>query len=462
MESAANTGIVLDMRRVRIWRHLLSAGGTAILLLAATCCGPSDSERKSPSPTPVTEPVNVVLVVLDTMRADALGASLGARSVTPHLDALASQSTVFESTTATAPWTVPSHGTLFTGLYPHQHGAIHGTYRLEPDHVTVAEILAQAGYLTVGFTTNPWLNARGGLGRGFAEWHEVYKQAKGDDDKGGARAVESLGSWIAGRDRARPFFAFLNLIEAHLPYEPPIEILRRHGGPGADGRRVISVEMAEDFIAGGQLVDPASLRRLYLAEVAYLDHLMGQLLVVLTRESLDQSTLLIVTSDHGEHLGEHGLTGHEFSLFEELLAVPMIIRWPRSVAAGVRRDDPVSLLDVVPTILEEAQAGGTHALPGRSLRRRSLPADVPRVLLAQYARPARLIHKYWSGKHPDVDMSRFDRSLEAIRLGRYKLVAAGTGEQWLFDLIDDPGETNDLAPARPETVHLLKESGRMN
>ncbi len=404
--------------------------------MAAVGCGPS-----GPAP-------DIMLVVLDTVRADAVGGRPGEPSVTPSLDALAARATVFDTAYAAAPWTVPSHASLFTGTFPHHHRATHDTYRLDDARTTLAEVLAGAGYQTAGFTTNPWLATGVGLAQGFEHYHETFKEATDDPDQGSRRVTGQVLRWLDDRDPGRPSFVFVNYVQAHLPYEPPEDAVRRVGGAAGH----VSVEQAEAWLAGDRSLSRDGLRRAYLAEVADLDAQVGTLLQGLEERGLLERTLLVITSDHGELLGEHGLTGHEFALAEELLRVPLIVHGP-GFGAGTR-PDPVSLVDIVPTLVAAAAAQPPRGVDGRSLIAERA-ADRP--LLAEYARPRRLVHGYWRAKYPDVDMSRYDRALRSLRSGDLKLVLSSRGEEWLFDLAEDPGETRDLASTHPDRVAALRD-----
>ena len=401
---------------------------------------------------PAEPPPNVLLVVLDTVRADAVTAVAGGGAATPALTALAAESTTFSSAWAAAPWTVPSHASLFTGLYPHAHRATHDTYHLDEDLDTLAEMLADAGYQTAGFTTNPWLAAGVGLAQGFQDYRETYKAAEDDPDQGSRRVTGEVLRWLDDRHPAQPFFVFVNYVQAHLPYRPPKTALTTMDPPAPDGAISVSVEQAERYLAGDRTLSGDALRRAYLAEVVELDRQVGALLDDLRRTGMENRTLLVVTSDHGELLGEHGLTGHEFSVHEELLRVPLLVRLP-GVFGPSRRPEPVSLVDVVPTVLETVGVVPPAPLDGVSLRG---GPDLDRPLLAEYSRPRRLIHRYWRTKHPGVDMSRYDRALRALRSGPLKLVVSSRGEEWLFDLSGDPTEAIDLADLRPHDLADLR------
>ncbi len=423
--------------------------GVALFLVLS--CARGDAER----------PPNIVLIVMDTVRADALGGELAGSPVTPHLDRLLAEGTSFSNAFANAPWTVPSHATLFTGLYPHRHGSVHERFALDERLETVAEILSGKGYSTCGITSNPWLRERGGFGQGFEAYEEVYRHLNEAVDKGASLATDKAVEWVsAGAGGDRPFFLFVNYIDAHLPYAPPAAILESMGFDEQKlARSDFSVRQAEEIIgrkgvAGEEEVELA--RTLYRLEIAYVDRKLGELIRFLEESEVLDETLLVVTADHGEHLAEHGLMGHEFSLYDELLRVPLILRLPGRVRAGLRVEAPVSHVDVLPTILDLL---GEHeriqSLPGRSLLDPEGLAP-ERPLLAEYVRPQRLIHNYWKSKHPEVDLSAFDVGLQSIRRGSRKLIVSGGEKLQLFDVTKDPSEERNLLPEHGQEAALLQ------
>lgn len=391
-----------------------------------------------------------MLVVLDTVRADGVGIDGEWLSLAPEITRLAGESTVFPNARAPAPWTVPSHASIFTGLYPHQHAADHERFRLSEVYTTLAEALRDLGYATGGFTCNAWLHARGGLQQGFDTYEEIFR-LDGQADAGAAAATHALSLWIReATARGKPFFAFVNYFEAHLPYEPPARVLQRvAGGSMEPGERIFTVREAEDYLTGEDSASPDDLARarlLYKAEIAYLDEHVGRLVDQLRDGGLLDRTLLIVTSDHGEHLGEHGLTGHEFSLYEEVLRVPLIVRYPPRFRPGGRVDAAVSLVDIAPTVLDVLGArGAMPQVQGQSLVEVVRSGTRGAEMLASYARPVTLIHGYWRAAHPIADLSRYDVGLRAVWAGRWKYVRTTRGEEVLYDLGGDPREELNLA-----------------
>ncbi|MCB1183063.1 sulfatase [bacterium] len=409
-----------------------------------------------PAPRP-----NIVLVVLDTVREDVAARDPAAR---PVLAALAAESTVFTNAWATAPWTVPSHASMFTGLLAAGHHCTHQNPRLDADKTTLAELLGQAGYATAAFYSNPWLSDRTtGLLRGFATVQEAPVQGgvAGDagtwrGDQGGRASVGWFRRWLRSRGPEQPFFAFVNLLEAHLPYDPPADV-RRHLLPQRDPDDLVTGEWGMEYQAGlhafGE-VDWARHRDLYWGDVATVDGLLGGIVAALTEAGHVEDTVLIVCSDHGENLGDHGLVDHQFSLHESLLAVPLIVRAPGLLAAG-ERTEPVLLSDIFATVGD--LAGFTAPVP--TPHSRSLlggPAPAGRALVAEYARPQGHLVGSLARLNPDLDRGAIDRALRSIRVGDVRLTLADDGEVQLHDLAADPGQEHNVFAERPGDVKALR------
>ena len=492
------------LRRRQVALALLAASLAGALFLAG-CGGAPDGP-------------NVVLVVLDTVRDDATGAADGAvdgaadaatggpgvsagvssaasdadpassaaarPSMTPHLDRLAATGTLFRRVWSNAPWTVPSHGSIFTGLLPSRHGCTARHTRLEEDVPTLAEQFAAAGWQTAAFFSNPWLSERAtGLLRGFAVQDETplpgffgTSTRYPDGDQGGRAIAAGVRRWLGERSADRPFFLFVNLLEAHLPYDPPADY-RRARLADLSPDDWISVNWGHEYNAGRHpdaFVDWPRVRRLYDGDVSTADRLLGSLLQALRDAGSDRETVIVVTSDHGELLGEHGLIEHQFSVAEPLLQVPLVIHAPGRLPPGVR-EDPAMLVDLYPTILELAgldasgdaagsaagdraagdrAAGGDEAAPGaatpglaRSLLRE--PDGAPRPLVAEYAGPPDGLVRLLQGLNPQLDPAPLSRAFRTLRLGDLRLTTGSDGSVVLHDLASDPGQERDLAAARP-------------
>ncbi len=406
--------------------------------------------------------------MLDTVRADFFPGPgrQGDPSILTSLDRISSEGVTFTNARTAAPWTVPSHASLFTGLYPRDHGAVHEEFDLDPELRTLAEALRANGYPTIGLNCNPWLRRQSGFAQGFDVYEDIYRDVEEEEDKGAALATAAASGWLVRlADGEKPFFMFINLLEAHLPFAPPGSTLKKMTAAGYEfSFDRFPVEEAEAFIAGKRELGPEELQtveNLYLAEIAYLDEKIGELYDLLDRLELLEETVLIITSDHGEHLGGHALMGHEFSVYEPVLRVPLVIRYPQAFPPGEERDEPVSLVDICPTVrslagIEKSEGCGK---PGRSL----LPdagagsgKPAGRVVVAEYGRPKTLINRYWKSRYPETDLSSYERSLRALLRGSYKYIETGRGEELLFDIRRDPGEKKDLSRSRPGVLEEMR------
>jgi arylsulfatase A-like enzyme/Flp pilus assembly protein TadD len=357
---------------------------------------------------------SVVLVTLDTLRADRLGAWGGPRGLTPNLDAFAARGAVFEEAVASAPLTLPSHATILTGLEPPRHG-VHdnGSYALPADVPTLATRLQADGYATGAFVSAYVLDRRFGLARGFAVYDDrIARNTSGasvlESRRGGGEVVDAARAWLASG--SGPFLLWAHLYDAHAPYQPPSPYREAHAGQPYDGA------------------------------VAFVDACVGKLLeAVQARAARDGAgePLVAVIGDHGESLGEHGERTHGFFLYQPTLRVPWLMAGP-GVAAGERRSGVARTADLLPTLmgaLGEPVAAGLDGVD-------RLKQPSPRESYAETFYPAQF---GWA-------------TLRSFRSGGLKLVDAPRPE--LYDLAGDPGEARDLARERPEAVERLRQAIR--
>jgi arylsulfatase A-like enzyme len=355
---------------------------------------------------------NLILISLDTLRADHLGCYGYARPTSPTIDELAARSAVFERAYSSFPSTTGSHMTLFTGLYPCAHGLGSVTAELAPDIDTLAEVVRAAGYTTAAFTEDGGITAAGGFARGFGTYVENVSIKGKSPRSPSERTFADALAWIERRARVGPWFVFIHTYEVHEPLAPP-EGYRERVVPDGD----------------------SSPLALYDAEIRYLDDLVAGLLAGLERAGVADDTILVLFSDHGEQFGEHGIYGHQNSLYDTLLHVPLILHAPGLAPAGTRVRTPVGLVDVRPTVLDllglppRGQAHGRSLVP--LLQGRPLP-DVP--IFAEL---------------PGFQV--------AVRKGRVKwIVGQRTGRVRAFT-DDDPGEERSVAALAPEGTALMTQ-----
>jgi arylsulfatase A-like enzyme len=420
---------------------------------------------------------DVVLVVLDTVRADHVSAYGYARATAPDIDALASEGALFLDATSPSTWSLPSHASLFTGRYPSSHGA-HGEHVfLDARYPTLAEALQKNGYDTACFTANPWISDGLGLTRGFDSQDESVKTGGGagrsftfafrlldrlgllDADKGGAGVAEHFAAWTRARPKeGRPFFAFLNFIESHFPYHQlPHDALRRFTDRPYSELRAISIDlMAQQF--GGRPRPLAEVQGpaidMYDGGVVHASRLLGRVVGALRERGTLDDTVVVVLADHGEILGERGgYFGHGPALYQEGVHVPLVVRYPARVPAGVRVASPVTTLSVAATVLDLA---GLEPLPTfQTTSLAPLTTDPSRSAgpILSELHPMKMDGAHATGSTDPLMQT--DRRYRVFRDGALKLVEASTGERWLFDLAADPGETRDVAAERPADLAIV-------
>lgn len=375
---------------------LLTLGRRAPRLTAALAAAPI-AALLVPRPIPIapfvadapaTPAPNVLWVVLDTVRADHTGPGGYSRATTPRLAALAAEGVVFERAYSTAAWTLPAHASMFTGLLPTRHGCHDQTLRLGDALPTVAERLGEAGYMTALLSSNPWVGADTGLGRGFGHIVDAWRWPLSasflpvsallrpwrGEDKGATQIAPAAQAWLDQRPQDRPFFLVVNLMEAHDPYH---ELATEHLWRFTDNSDAVrsSRTYSRELKAPGSLPSPSpeegrDLVDLYDAGIYADDATLGALLDDLAARGLLERTLVIVTADHGESFGEGGRWGHQATPDEEVLRVPLVMRLPGALPAGAQVTAPVSVVDLLPTVLDllpEGLVAPIAGLDGRSL-----------------------------------------------------------------------------------------------
>jgi arylsulfatase A-like enzyme len=357
-------------------------------------------------------PVGVVVITLDTTRADRLPAYGLMGVAMPHLDRLAREGVVFERASSVGPLTLPAHCSLFTGLFPPRHGVRdNSSPPLAPEHTTLADILQAQGFETAAFVGSTVLDADRGLAQGFDfysgvardgapadRWTGMTGQRRADDVMMDAiRWLDGIGGWR--------FFLWTHLYDPHRPYDPPEPFRSRYTDP-------------------------------YVGEIAFADSQIGRLLETLERRRLLDRTIIVVAGDHGESLGEHGERDHGTFIYESVLRVPLIVRTPANAPRRIRA--AVRLVDVMPTVLDmldlpHATVDGVSLTNLMSGRRRHLDLDV-----------------YAESLYPQ----RFGWSpLRAVRSGRFKLIDAPRPE--LYDLDRDPFEERNVYHERPALAKAM-------
>ena len=364
-------------------------------------------------------PLNVLLITIDTLRADHVGSYGYKAAQTPALDALAARGLRFDRALTVAPLTLPAHASLMTGTFPVHHGVRDNAgFVLPDDQPTLAHVLRARGYRTGGFVAAFVLDHRWGIGRGFDRYSDRFDLGRYAPDVGvdtvqrsGREVVDEALAWLH-EDRSRLFLAWVHLYEPHAPYAAPPEIRARFPGTPIGA---------------------------YDAEVAAADVQVGRLVDALSAEGRLDRTIVAVVGDHGEALGDHREQEHGFFVYDATIRIPLIVAGPGIPSRAIRQQ--VRIVDVMPTILDLLDIDAPSAVQGRSLVPLAQGQQLDLVGLSETWYPRQ--HFGWS-------------ELTAIHDGRYKLIAAPRRE--LYDTEVDPGEVNDLASANPSRAASLEHA----
>jgi arylsulfatase A-like enzyme len=369
---------------------------------------------------------NIVVVLIDTLRARSLRPfNADTRVQTPVLDAIASEGAVFEATQAPENWTKPSTASLLTGLFPATHGAKTDAAMVPKSALLLPEALKAAGFATGSFIANGYVSDKFGFNQGWDYYTNYIRERKSTDAE---YVFKDAADWVEKRKGER-FFAYVHTIDPHVPYDPPAEYLKLYKKGEYTG--AVSPRKTPDQLAEAKRVPPRMtfneadkqyLRDLYDGEVSYHDHHLGTFVERLKAMGVYDDTVFVITADHGEEFDEHGSWGHGHSVYQELLWIPYIVRFPGIVPAGKRIHQTVSSMSVYPTVLDAAGVALPAALEDRSKLdwlRGGPPPALP------------------------VAFSDFLDDRRVIRAGRYKLILRGLNETF-FDLADDPLEQKEL------------------
>jgi len=441
----------------------------------------------SPSASHPVRP-NIILLVLDTLRADRVGV-LGGGRLTPNIDRLAESSAVYTNAISTAPWTLPTHASLFTGLYPDRHGVSWGNYQLDEQPPVLAELLKEQGYDTFAISNNFLLSKENGYARGFdvyvetvsdplvANWQlaarcgapKTVLSRLGISEDALTDAGSALTNWLMRKRLAnqvrlnRPFFAFVNYYEPHDPYDPPRRFVDRfltseereacrdlHQTPQKLAAHALGIP---DVLSSEQI---SLLTSLYDAEVAYQDEVVGELFSFLQSMQLLDDSWLVVLSDHGELFGEWGMVYHTASAHYQLLHIPLVVRPPGGVAE-THIDAPVQPVDVFVSLLKAAGA----ILPPGVQRAYPLPLsnDVfsPRKLCISQTHAASIIGLSIAQKTSfQTDFTRWLTWLTTVVEGD-RLLELDQGEpRGLYDVSEDPNMNENLLASLPDTAESIR------
>jgi arylsulfatase A-like enzyme len=451
------------------------AAVTGVIAVVLTAAGvsqlPKLRERRAlaslPSPDPAAP--SVLLIILDTVRAANLGLYGYERPTSPNLDEWASTGVVFDRVVAPAPWTLPSHATMFTGHYNLVTRT--GIDRpLDGRQTTLAEVLAGAGYATAAFVGNPGYTTRAsGLDRGFARYEDFPVTAgmfarsawlarlvtrritaytgllRWDIPKRAERVTDEFEQWLDGRPD-RPFFVFLNYYDAHGPYDAPPPYRGRFGPPPEEELTADEPRTPEELEASVNAYDSC---------IAYIDDQLARVFDLLDRRGLSENTLVVVTSDHGEMFGENGQVAHTSGLYMPGLHVPLVIGFRGVLPPGIRVTETVTLRDLPATILDVLDTPGDSPIPGESLA--SHWSDVTRSV-SESPFLSELDHYDWAPAWTPIHRG----DMRSLVDGDLHYIRNGDGVEELYDAIADAAEANDLSAVPSMRADVLRLRARLD
>lgn len=444
-------------RRSAAW---LAAGACITLLVGYLGMGIAESIALATAPRPAAGSPNVLLIVLDTFRADRTGAYGYGRGTTPFLDGFARQAIQYDKAFSTSSWTLPAHVSAFTGRRPSEHGA--ELFAYDGRFETIAQALAKKGYQTAGISANrAYTSYSRGVGAGFLHYENTYvdwrdtlesstlvastrrllarhglKTAPPDTVMRAEEVNRRFLNWVDRRTE-RPFFAFLNYMDTHFPRRPPQDLARRFPGVA----KPITREEWDRLYFFGETPTPEMTRRVqdnYDGAVAHLDSQLRLLFDELKRRGLEKNLLVILTADHGESLGEHGLYDHRTSLYLEQVRIPLFVRFPGKLPEAIHIGQPVSLRQVAATI---ADFTGLEAgrFPGPEL---PVTPHSEEVSQESAVRTSGLAGGHFAGVQPRYPI--YQGWIRSVVSGDLHFILQEDGKMELYDWTQDPGEVHNL------------------
>ncbi len=448
---------MLGFRALRQFVNPCLAVSVGLLVLLVGCDRQNDAADAGPRP-------NIVFILVDTLRADRLGCYGRPGGLSPMMDELAREGVLLERAIATSPWTLPSVASYFCGYYPTVHKVTSYSEALKTargpagavryfgdEFTTLAEVLQANGYATAGFSANPFITRKFGFAQGF----EHFDASFAANETHGNIVNEAALKWLEQRDQSKPFFLYLHYMDVHDPYkasekyvEPLVTAVERM--PNKTLLTDAEMKRHKNYFGKSAVAYRSSTRHTklfryadywrarYDAGVPQVNQYLDELRVKLAKLELWDDAYVILTSDHGESLGEHQLWAHGLSAHQDQLHVPLILRWPGKLPAGQRLGQTVRLFDIMPTLLAQLQIDAPVALQARSF----LGAIEGETTLLPPALGEAV------KKRPGE---------KAFVLGNWKLLAyTDEGRYELYDLDSDPTEQDDLASRQPKRVAELK------
>ena len=476
---------------------------------------------------------NIILIVMDTVRADHLSSYGYYRNTSPNIDKIAEQGVLFENAFSTATWSPPSHASIFTGKYPSYHKTLGSNVYLEGDNTTLAKILEANGYSTIGVTNCSLVGLGTGFERGFQTFveprtytrflpKELHRKASTvsmllellvhdpkefvktmvfGPDQYNTRTNEIIKGFIKSKQASKkPFFLFVNYFNCHAPYDPPRPFKERFCNDFSEPRLFIMEFVLERILGktleriGNGNLDIMKLKYItgassearfsymakelqisekeweiaqswYDGEIAYLDHCIGELVDFVHNEGLFDNTVLVITADHGENFGQHGLAGHHFRLYDSVLHVPLIMSCPSLIPKRKRLPEIVATIDILPTVMSLCNLSVKDEIQGKNLdpfEERKIHdfvcaecgESVTEWALSFGLRGSRVR----SGRQDSISskVRSIDMGSKCIRNGEFKYILSADGREELYDMLDDPTEENNIINERPDETRYLR------
>ncbi len=478
---AAITALLISAQSQRFYRLVRATFGWLVVAVLALAIGvygwQALAERRALAKLPPASPgaPNVLLIVMDAVGAKHLSGYGYSRPTSPQLDKFVKTGVSFERAISTAPWTLPSHASMFTGHYPDELN-IGYQKTLDSTYPTLAEALSMRGYLTAGFTGNFIYTTReSGLSRGFAHYEDfpitpqllilnsgMVKQElahqdavirRGYDDlywgrKPAEKINEGFLNWLAQKESQRPFFAFLNYYDCDSPYFQPNSFVRRFG------KEKPTWNFHMDAVKEWPESEVQAERDAYDNSIAYGDYQFGLLIDELKKRGLLENTLVLVTGDHGEEFYEHGVMSHGWSTYMPAIHVPLVISYPGHIPSAKSVSEPVTLRDLPATVLDQLGMRDESAFPGTSLARywdtaRDFSNSPKSPLLSVLEPETETLPK-------EYPIMRAQGRLQSLVLDRYHYIRSRDGREELYDFVADPLETHDLSNSESERQTLGK------
>lgn len=389
---------------------------------------------------------HVVVISLDTTRADHFGFLGNPRVKTPRLDALAAESVVFTDYMSAAPTTLASHVTLFTGMYPHHHGTPRNGFMVNGDNIMLAEILRDAGFHTAGFVGSFAMESRFDVAQGFDHYDENFSMLIGEldyldqDQRRAAGVTDAVIEYLDASGVPERLFLFVHYFDPHRPYSPPAPFDTMYDPEGSANLPSITSVALSDSLSGDEKRYYARRHEMaYAGEISYMDHHVGRLIDDLRNREVLENALVVVTSDHGENFREHyAYYNHGYTVYQTTLRAVWMCRLPGARNGGERVDQLTASVDVLPTILDLLELKSPVGLDGQGVDLARIHREMrPRTRFGEATKP-------WEDVEDDPRWTNI-RKARCVRQGRYKFIATPyRGTEELYDIEADPAERWNL------------------